>query len=605
MFRRFKTNFKGRELDVPIGPLTAITGKLHSGKSAVLRGAVAALSPNPPANSASKMFKFASKSATTLYAHLYVDPADPPDVSLGAANFSCAKDNGKPRAPQQWFDGPLAGLSDEAQKALVPNVSYRSLFELSDQAAREALYVRFAPVLTGAMPAPVALDPEAQLVWDKIVAQCSATAVNHVELLTQVSAKLRERLTELRAQVRADKHTVKDQRERLEFDMTGAERIPELETEFITAVTWSSQTNARAARDLAQTLVTGARGDLDNIETELATLKTQKDATSAALQAAESELTALQKRKSEIELVDATRIARLEAIIEIHTAVTRAGGYDCAACDSVGVLPAALERSQARLATRRKEQTTASQLTWDLAQQIGAKGQQITKLRETEQMLVTTLAGVRERRELAVKTAEAALEQAKKGITVLQAPKRTQEEVTADLEPLRRAQALRAEISLQEQRIRQAGAAQSVVEDLLDRTTSLYNQLLVRVSKAAEAAVNANMEGAFRAKLQLEGDICTWCILDEDGEPRDRHQMSGSEKSSMLIGLALTWTEGRPIRLLFLDDDDIGPFQSSPTELRAFLLKLEDLVNTKKIDQLLVAGIRPEEIPPGWLEIAR
>lgn len=605
MFRRFKTNFKGRELDVPIGPLTAITGKLHSGKSAVLRGAVAALTPNPPANSASKMFKFASKSATTLYAHLYVDPAEPPDLSLGAANFSCTKDNGKPRAPQQWFDGPLARLSDEEQKALVPTVSYRSLFELSDQAAREALYVRFAPVLAGPMPMPQALDPEAQLVWDKVVAQCSATSVNHVELLTQVSAKLRERLAELRAQVRADKHTVKDQRARLEFDMTGAERIPELETEFVSAVTWDSQENARAARDQAQATLTAARADLDNIETELTTLKTQKDAAAAALQAAETELAALQQRKNEIELVDATRIARLEAIVEIHTAVIRAGGHDCAACDSAAVLPAALERSQARLATRRKEQATASQRTWDLNQQIGALRQRIIGLRETEQTLVATLAGVREQREQAVKTAEAALESAKKSVTVQQAPKRTQAEITADLEPLRRAQALRAEISLQEQRIRQATAAQSIVEDLLDRTTSLYNQLLVRVSKAAEEAVNANMEGTFRAKLQLEGDICTWCILDEDGEPRDRHQMSGSEKSSMLIGLALTWTEGMPIRLLFLDDDDIGPFQSSPTELRAFLLKLEELVNTKKIDQLLVAGIRPEEVPPGWLEVAR
>jgi hypothetical protein len=81
--------------------------------------------------------------------------------------------------------------------------------------------------------------------------------------------------------------------------------------------------------------------------------------------------------------------------------------------------------------------------------------------------------------------------------------------------------------------------------------------------------------------------------------------MCGAELASLLIALALAWTDGAPFRALTLDDADLGPFHSSPKNMRLLLDLIAKAKAQGMIDQALVCGIRKDEVPEGWTVIER
>jgi hypothetical protein len=107
---------------------------------------------------------------------------------------------------------------------------------------------------------------------------------------------------------------------------------------------------------------------------------------------------------------------------------------------------------------------------------------------------------------------------------------------------------------------------------------------------------------AFAARLVLDDD-CRWGVLGRDGTPHGRGVASGSEWSSLAVALACAWTEGAPLRVLLLDDGDLGRFD--PTHLAAFLSAVKGAVEAGRLTQAIVAWSRPNEIPSGWMKIER
>ena len=79
--------------------------------------------------------------------------------------------------------------------------------------------------------------------------------------------------------------------------------------------------------------------------------------------------------------------------------------------------------------------------------------------------------------------------------------------------------------------------------------------------------------------------------------------MSGSEYGALVVALACAWTEGAPLRVLLLDDTDLGPFD--PANLHALLDCLRAAVVNGDLTQVIIGWNRPSEIPASWHKVFR
>ncbi len=180
----------------------------------------------------------------------------------------------------------------------------------------------------------------------------------------------------------------------------------------------------------------------------------------------------------------------------------------------------------------------------------------------------------------------------------------TSEDLRTLLLPLEQAQYAKQQLTQMETAYRGKRTRSALVKDLSEKSRDLLDTLVQGVRSRAEEAVNRYMPAGFRAHLDLLEGGCSWCVRTVEGES-DRFVMSGAEKASLMVALALAWTEDLPVRFLMLDDEELGPFHSSPENLSAMLKMVEDAVAAGHVAAAYVAGIRKDEVPANWNVIER
>ena len=152
---------------------------------------------------------------------------------------------------------------------------------------------------------------------------------------------------------------------------------------------------------------------------------------------------------------------------------------------------------------------------------------------------------------------------------------------------------------------RQAGleVGQAMWKKLQQRAGERLREVLGDVKAEAESVINRYMPTGYTASLGLDGGGCEWQVTGTDGVGHGRGIMCGSEQGALMVALGIAWTEGSPLRVLVLDDPDLGLLAADvvPKVLDVVRVAVESGVLT----QAIVALSRPDEIPDGWTRVVR
>jgi len=101
----------------------------------------------------------------------------------------------------------------------------------------------------------------------------------------------------------------------------------------------------------------------------------------------------------------------------------------------------------------------------------------------------------------------------------------------------------------------------------------------------------------------LDGTTFSWCVSDTDGRVRGPGVWCGSEQGALMVALSIAWTEGVPLRVLLLDDPDLGLLAADAVP--QVLTAVREAVESGVLTQAIVALSRPDEVPPGWVHVNR
>lgn len=124
-------------------------------------------------------------------------------------------------------------------------------------------------------------------------------------------------------------------------------------------------------------------------------------------------------------------------------------------------------------------------------------------------------------------------------------------------------------------------------------------EVLAEVVNQAVATVNKYMPAGFAAMLDLDERVCRWTVYGRDGAAHPQGAMSGAEESALRLGLLGAWAEGRPMRVLLLDDRDL--LGLDPQNIAKTFEAVHAAVTRGDFTQAVVVWTRPNEVPhEGW-----
>lgn len=178
-------------------------------------------------------------------------------------------------------------------------------------------------------------------------------------------------------------------------------------------------------------------------------------------------------------------------------------------------------------------------------------------------------------------------------------------QLKVQLTNLRRAASSRKEL---EEAITALRTEKASVESLkmLEKQATVKLQLELRaLSEMVDEKLNAGLPSEYRVKLLLDKDACEFLLLGSDGEYHPLASSCGTEKVNLRCALADVWGKPAPVRMMILEDDEIGPFHGSPAALSAFLNTRESKVRDGTLTHLIAVGLRREEVPAGWHVVER
>jgi len=162
---------------------------------------------------------------------------------------------------------------------------------------------------------------------------------------------------------------------------------------------------------------------------------------------------------------------------------------------------------------------------------------------------------------------------------------------------------LRRRLDSDADRKAQAQVAQAKWRALQERAAQRLIEVLAQVRAEAESVVNRYMPLGMRASLVLDGTTFSWCVSDTDGRVRGPGVWCGSEQGALMVALSIAWTEGVPLRVLLLDDPDLGLLAADAVP--QVLTAVREAVESGVLTQAIVALSRPDEVPPGWVHVNR
>ena len=604
-FEILTSNIKGMRGDVKLEALNVVCGENRTGKTSVRVAFELALTGKAPGCvHAADYLEFAPSSAERISSML-VGPG-------GTAHYEVALGARPPSSPE--FFGELKKLSAEDRALMLPGASMKS-FLVGDKKAREAIFRRFGQTTTaGGVPKPSALSSEQEEYWSRSVAEVRAESGNgddFAAILSDLSAHLRSRKTGLGREAGALERQLDDVRAKLAVAAAGAERIPELERLYQQAIGYESAATTRNQLVQARAEFAAIEEKATQFLSDVEALKYREEQGSII----ESELLrANVEIKAQMAAIEpqlkaiSDRLRRVQSLDEILSVMSETGVHECPVCASPSDPSALRARLQAVYADR-QAQHEAIRTQWDqFTRQVVANE---AKIRSAKVELESLKASHDRQRAVLKATAQGiqsrivALESSLIASSAMTPPARSSVEIQAEISGLRSTEGLKSTIEQLEAQIRASRQEQTIAKTLEKEAEELLQTLLVSAAHNAESAINCYLPSGFTSALSLADGGCEWRIIGADGRAHNIHTMSGAEKSSLLVALALAWTDGAPFRALTLDDEDIGPFHSSPQNLQALLSKLRSAVDDGKLNQVIICGVRESEAPAGWNIVKR
>lgn len=594
VFQLVESNIKGG-VRTELGPCTAIVSKSNrAGKTSVLDS-----------------FRFALTGTHPIGPHASDLAGLTKDGSFPTASIQGVGTNCSARFPKgkktvdHHVVGPLADLTDEQRKGLLPLSSTRDLLTLGSAKAREELFRRFGDAETQ-NPKPRGLDSQQEALFQRAY---NSSAGDVVERLAAAGTWLRSHKRALSERLKA----LEEEKSRLfgEASEGGAvtdDLIAALEAKL---EQWSAYKRGSTLREN----LTRSESDLNAAVDQLSSYgavetpesfdqrMSQAQAVSPSAAATEK----LLKLRDELDQAS-KRLRLLETILTLRKALDGQAQHPCHVCaepfhGSSYELVEAAERAVAEEKSRLAGQTLAVEQAkenyLELERQWAAFYVEEKRKYDTASngynMAKAKVAALAHTYKLALGAVENA--------GALTAPDESEESLRARLDQAKLSLAHSdrgEEVSAAIRTLKDEQGDCKAVEVVLEHTLT---KLLEGVKDKAEAAVNSWMPAGFKASLCLESDDgkpeCRWEVVGVDGQPHRKGALSGAEWAALSVAIACAWTEGQPYRYLLLDDTDIAGF--SAENVANILHTLSAAVKADRLTQVLVAWSRPQEIPSeGW-----
>ena len=608
-YTRLESNVKV-PIDVELDSLNMFVGGNKQGKTAGIEAAILAQTGKLPGLVHGKdITGFVPKGDRKITARL----------SNGTISTEYSANAGKklPSSPVQSDD--LRELLDGCEH-VIPSVSMRDLLNRNAAKTKEAIMRRFGKIKTIAVPK--ALDEEQQVMWIEAIASVAdippeddaketiATAVKKrsaAEILADMQGWLDS--TQRRANTAANaKENEVNAVQDISDDAAGAELIPQLERQRDEARLSEHQANNKAALAGAEVQLTELQPDAQRILAECTSaeeeltrvtgLRAEAEGRAAACKAEALDLFTRAEQSEEA-------LRRAQDALDLMNRCVEAKATTCPFCagsagDWVGRQVTVGALVQTRTQERDMAQRGAESKRAEVQRIIDSAELQAQEIQERHESAQVKRQKLKARAQ-ELKSQIAVLREAVGSVADYGGPS------VADLQlqigRYRAAEGQRMNVERMEDDIRTLRRRADIAKTLKTEAKKALAAALRKTKKAAEKAVNTHMPEGFTAALDISDTVCEWRVVGEDGRGHNRHTMCGSEKATIVIALALAWTEDAPMRILTLDDQDLAMLE--PDNLIAMLKRVEALQQQGKITQVFSAWPAARldhvsDIPASW-----
>lgn len=543
-FERLTSNVKG-PIDIELAPVTCIVGANKVGKSSILDTIRLALTGKHPVGPhPANLAELAPEGSTRLYAELH--------GSAGSLVWDMAITDGRPRKSVGVIGhGEFARMSAAARQSMIV-LDHASFMGFGPERMRRVVMERFGDI--EAVQPPPGLNADQVSMWQ--AAQIAAKG-DASEQLTSMQKWLKST-----AKTKGDEATQKERTiaalRAHTADVGGADVLAMVETQLTQAVAWDA-----AERDRAE------HARLSNALVDVNAQLTELEAVDTSADRAQLKDLLLEKADAERALTNARNLAIL---------IERADGSTCPCCGTEDVNLGVL-RTEIQKGTAVREQQLV-EVTRDIADiESRLPDAQVAQLRIQQTELTQQL----------------------KGVTVglpepYQGP--SAEELRNQINIIREALANHKRIARETEEMHQLLDEQATAKLLERQVTSMLNSYIQTVRERAQDTVNRYMPEGFRAELRVTDTVCEWRMFGDDGRSHKSGAYSGSEGGNLLIALAQAWGADAPLRIVLLDDVDLGVFDRD--QLASVFAKFKESVDAGLIDQVILVWNRPDEVPADW-----
>lgn len=587
-FTEATTSIKGPRRTVELGPCTAFVGPNMSGKSAWLETVRLAITGKHPVGRAK-----AALVKLTLPNMPLVTEVTGPDA---AAHFNIdVSKRGTVKGVDTNVSGALAMLSPAEREALFPTITLRELLTYGNKRAKEALFQRF-----GSMPqvlTPDGLTEEQQQIWEDAID--ATKGQDAVDVLAKMGSAFRSMILTVGRDVNSLDAQIKEARMEMREIVEASNSLAELEALHDKAVAWETRTDPSVELAEQTALLAQYETEVQECIEEQKQYDAQAPEREAEMQTLQQELDVVNYEISQIEAATApaaTRVARTKMLAEIAADMVQHNVNTCPVC-SHGTNAQQLKTDlDARKVTR--ENDYASQVTEldSLRRRSSALAGRISSASGTHRTVEQSLRTKAARAQNNALHCQAAISALRNVVSVEEYEGPSSAQIKQQMAELRKIDAKRIRISQDATRISALKARREAIKTCAREAEELLEMLLQTVATAAEDCVNRNLSEGFEAQLDL--DKMMWLIKDSSGEFREPALQSGAMEAELAKALMLGWSEGAPIRIPLIDDEDLKGLDTA--NARGFMQKLYDLQQAGELTQVFVATNRVEDVPEGY-----
>tara|TARA_R110002110_G_scaffold16569_11_gene71657 strand:- start:4106 stop:5851 length:1746 start_codon:yes stop_codon:yes gene_type:complete len=572
-FRYLKSNVKDDTLETGLDPCTAVVGPGRTYKTAIIDSVRLALSGRHPVGKDPKdLALLRGVTARSMGSPLLVSLQGPD----GFAEFTVPMEGGRPKRPDSpKFEGKLSALTEAQRDRMLLPVPVGDLMTGGSR-GRAALLARFGGAVS--LATPIGLDANQKTLWvracGEVRTELETKSKGEPVADTEVLAGLESWFNRFKLGKGREKKELEAavERRRGVLEQTGgAEVLGEIRAQLAKAERWTEDHGRVSRLEVLKGRRAQLEGDIQKYRVDVADFEVRKEAAHSVVDSGDQE-------------------RRLIFGEEFLVRLEKAAGMDAPACPCCD-----REWTQALASARAERVAAAVEARRQALMQVAAVqdfGVEEKRLRDRKDWMAKERAsldsGIAELG--AVGSVEPwdglSVGQLRAQVTQLENVDRTQKAIELDaarIGPLQ-VEWLRAQTLQKEAKKALLKAFESVKE-------------------TAEKEINAYMPASFKAILYLDASSTEWRVIGQDKESHGRGTWCGSEQGALMVALTLAWTAGSPLRVLLLDDPDLGYLAADVVP--EVLGVVRDAVQRGDLTQAIIAMSRPAEIPEGWTKIVR